>query len=117
MSEPAPQTFRLPVGAKKVLVFTMVVAPDDDVSGWDLGFYLRRRGALLLTKTSGAGVECTDGDAGVWEVTLDEEDSTDEDGIDGRPGLYDWALWRTDDGSENPLAYGTCQVYRTARTG
>lgn len=123
MAEPNPQTFRLAVSQAKTLVFTLDTAPAASVASHVLGFYLRRKtGALLVNKTSGSGITCTDPLTGEWEVAIAEEDSTYDDDndpaatINGKTGLYDWAFWRTDDGSETPLAYGTCQVYRTART-
>lgn len=115
MSEEAleQQSFRLAIGQAKTIEFALDSTPETSVSGWSMAFYIRSRsGALLITKTSGGGVTCTDGDAGVWEVRLADDDST---GL--KSGLLNWSLWRTDDGSETPLAIGTCQVYRTSRTG
>jgi hypothetical protein len=105
------QSFNLAVGQDKVLVFTLDQTPTGNTSAWQMAFYLRSRSdALLLTKTSGAGITCTDGTAGVWTVTITD---TDSDAL--KPGLPSWSFWRTDDGSESPLAVGTCEVYRTSR--
>jgi hypothetical protein len=118
VSAPEPQQFRLAVGQGVKLVFTLDQLPASSVSGWAVRFRVRRPGgAPLVEKTLGAGVVCTNGTTGVWEVTVLDTDTTDSDKLAGRGGLYDWALWRTDDGSETPLAYGTCEVYRTAETG
>lgn len=124
MAEPSPQTFRLAVSQAKTLVFTLDVEPAASVAAWEVAFYLRRKsGALLVTKTSDDDITCTDPLTGEWEVALAEEDSAYDAGndptatINGKTGLYDWAFWRTDDGSETPLAYGSCTVYRTARSG
>lgn len=114
MPEPEPQSFRVAIGQAKTLVVTMDSAPGGGVAGWVMEFTLRRRGAAvpLLTKTTGAGVTCTDAVNGVWEVAIAAGDTEDL-----KPGLPDWSLWRVDDGSESPVAYGTCTVYRTALTG
>lgn len=109
--ELTPQSFRLAVGQDKKLRFTLDAAPEGSVSGWQMAFYLRSRaGAILVTKTSGAGITCTDGTAGVWEVAIAD---TDTDSL--KPGVANWSFWRVDDGSESPLALGTCEVYATAR--
>ena len=118
MSALEPQAIRLAVGQARKLIFTLDQTPAGSVSGWTMRFRMRRPGGTtLVEKTTGSGIACTDGTAGVWEVTLLDTDTTDSDKLAGRAGLYDWAFWRTDDGSETPLAYGTCEVYRTAETG
>ena len=107
------QTFNLAIGQAKTVEFTLETAPESSVAGWSVAFYLRSRsGAVLLTKTTGSGITCTDGDAGVWDVAIA---SADTDAFS--PGLANWSFWRTDDGSETPLAVGTCEVYRTSRSG
>lgn len=115
MSEEAlpQQSFRLAIGQAKTLEITLDAEPESSVSGWAMAFYIRSRtGTLLATKTTGSGITCTDGDAGVWEVQIADDDTDDL-----KPGLVNWSFWRTDDGSETPLAVGTCEVYRTSRTG
>ncbi len=117
MSEPSPQSFRLAIGQAKIARFTLDLTPASSVAAWTMAFYFRRKGALMFTKTTGSGITCTDGATGEWEVLIDEEDTTDVAGVNSRAGHYDWSFWRTDDASETPLAYGTCDVYRTAKTG
>jgi hypothetical protein len=121
MAEPTPQTFRLAASQAKRLTFTMDEFPDDDPSVYDMRFRLRRRGGdVLIEKTSAAGITYT-GDADTtasWDVTIDADDTYPADPDDHiRPGQYEWSLWRVDDGEENPMALGTCTVYRTAETG
>lgn len=113
MADPTPQTFRLAVAQAKTLVFTEAETPAASVAGWAVRFRLRSRaGVVLVEKTLGAGITCTNGTTGVWEVAI-----LDTDTDDLAEGIYDWSFWRTDDGSENPKAYGTCEVYATAETG
>lgn len=113
MADPTPQTFRLAVAQAKVLVFTEAEEPAASVSGWAVRFRLRdRAGDVAIEATLGDGITCTDGTAGVWEVAITEADTDDL-----AEGMYDWSFWRTDDGSESPKAYGTCEVYATAETG
>jgi hypothetical protein len=124
MAEPTPQTFRLAVGQTKVVPFQLDVF-DAAAATWDMRFRLRRRGgAVLVEKESGAGITYTGGLASAsWDVTIDRADTyTDAVGstpavVLVKPGQYDWSLWDVDAGAENPAAYGTCTVYRTAETG
>jgi hypothetical protein len=117
------QSFRLAIGQAKVARFTLDESPAESVAGWVMAFYIRnRRGNLVLTKTTGSGITCTSGVTGIWAVAFAEEDSTFDESneptetINGNAGLYNWSLWRTDDGSETPLAVGTCDVFRTSKT-
>jgi hypothetical protein len=113
VADPTPQTFSLAVAQAKTLVFTEAETPAASVSGWAVRFRLRGRAeTVLIEKTLGGGVTCTDGTAGVWEVEITEDDT---EGL--AEGIYDWSFWRTDNGSESPKAYGTCEVYETAETG
>lgn len=123
MALPASQQFSLAVAQAKTLVVTMDANPPGGVSTWDMRFRLRRRGVAVVTKETGDGVTTTDETAGVWEILIDAADTfTPAAGQDPavellKPGLYDWSFWNTAAGEENPVAWGTCQVYRTAETG
>lgn len=128
MAEPEAQSFRLAIGQAKVLVFTSETAPAASVAADVMRFRLRdRRGTLLVEKTSGAGIECVEGDAGelsVWELTIDADDTfgraetEPETPTNLSPRAdYEWAFWNTDEGEEHPKAFGTCTLYRTSETG
>ncbi len=84
------------------------------MTGWALMFVLRRsNGALVLSKTTGGG-----------GITIGNGSGTDDratiaiaraDTLNQSPGKdYVWALWRTDDGSDTPLAYGPCLIVAVA---
>jgi hypothetical protein len=114
VADPERQHFRLAIGQAKTLVFTLDVAPEGGVAAWTLRFRMRRPGgSVLVEKTTGGGITCTDEDNGEWEAELVAEEETE----DLRPGLLDWSLWRTDVPTETPLAIGDCEVYRTADGG
>jgi hypothetical protein len=127
MAEPEQQTFRLAIGQAKVLEFVATTAPTASVASDSMRFRLRdRRGTLLIEKSTGSGITCTEGDPDVistWEVLLNENDTfgratTDPvTPTDLSPGLYNWSFWNVDDGEEHPKAFGTCTLYRTAETG
>lgn len=113
MNELTPQAFRLALSQDLTLTFTLDAAPVSNVSGWSMGFYLRlQNNSLVITKTSGSGITCTDGVNGVWQVSLFTADSDDLSAT-----LANWSFWRVDAGFETPLAVGTCQLYRTSLTG
>lgn len=115
MADPTPQSFRIAVGQAKTLGFTDAPAQATDASGWDLRFRMRSRGGVLvIEKTPGDGVTFTGDTDSVqsWDVAIGDADTGDVP-----EGVYDWSFWRTDDGSENPKAYGSCEVYATAETG
>lgn len=116
MSEEAleQQSFDLAIAQDKTIVFTLYPSIVGTAAAWTMAIYIRSRaGVALVTKTTGSGITYT-GDAVVqkWDVAVAD---TDTDSL--KPGLASWSFWRTDDGSESPLAVGTCEVYRTSRTG
>jgi hypothetical protein len=76
-----------------------------DMAGWDLEFVMRKRatngdGAIVLSKTSAAS-----------EITIATSTATvailSTDTADVFPDTYSYSLWRTDDPSDQPLAFGT----------
>jgi hypothetical protein len=96
------------IGEDKLLTWS--VTDDDgaavDISGWAMRWILSGAPAAsatspLLTKTTGGSglVGDAGGDA---TVTLADTDTDDL-----RVGMYHYNLWRTDDGFETVLAYGT----------
>lgn len=112
------QGFTWAIGQTKVVRFTLSAVPSGSVAGWTLAFDVRKTGLLQpIGKTTGSGIVCTDPTNGVWTVTLPNEDTTDALKLNSRAGLYDFSLWRTDNNSETPLALGTFNLYRTARSG
>lgn len=67
----------------------------------------------LVDKTSGASQIAytnVNGTADAADVTLLDDDTS---GL--QPGVYDWALWRTDSNQTRPLAWGTVELLRTAK--
>lgn len=105
------------VGEDRVLVFTVVddagVAITDDIAAWTFLFHVKRRprdlAAVVEKATGGLGV-VVDNTAKTATVTIAD---TDTDAL--AAGLYHWALWRTNEGSEAALAVGTLELRDTAR--
>lgn len=84
-----------------------------DITGWATGAYFRYRPTttLVLSKTSGASeITYTTPASGIGKVILTD---TDTDTL--AAGLYDWSLWRTDNGSERCLLTGTMTVLDSSR--
>lgn len=79
-----------------------------DITGWTLELTLRNRQTSTIDLTV-AGV-ITNAGSGVATFTL-----TDTQTGTLTPGRYDFSIWRTNDGSENPLTTGTATVVRTSR--
>lgn len=84
------------------------------MTGWTLEWVLRRTAAsatATLTKTTSNGIAISNG-AGTNDratVTL-----TDDDTVNLVTGQYEYALRRTDAGTEQVLAYGTAQLLKPA---
>lgn len=111
MADPGPQTFRLAVSQAVVLEPRRTSAPPASLAGWAMRFRLfRPDGTFVVKTTGGGGVVAVDGPTEWgWDVTLEDTDTA-------LPvSLLAWDLWRTDDGSESPEAYGTVDVYDTRR--
>ena len=76
------------------------------MTGWTLEFSLRQhrsdgKGTQVLTTTSAT----LSNGSGTDDVVSFPIADTDTDPL--APGVYDWAVWRTDAGSETCLAFGT----------
>ena len=111
------------IGEDKTLKFEIYDSTEEqitDVSSYAMAFYLRQHGGpdtRLLTKTTGAstitvtGSHNADPDTNTQRTNVLIED-TDTDNL--QPGLYTYALWRTDSGNETVLAYGTAVLKKAA---
>lgn len=88
-------------------------ATPQTMTGWALAFAVRRTGddALVCSYTTSAGITIGNG-AGTDDratVAVVDTDVTHPKGNN-----YEWSLWRTDAGSDIPLAYGPCIIKRAA---
>ncbi len=102
------------IGEDKILRFAVVDANAAavNITGWELGWVLRESAAdsdSLASKSVGAGITITDGPGGICEVAITDADT---DNLD--PGTYVYALRRTDEGSEQVLAYGDAVLRQAA---
>lgn len=79
-----------------------------DITGWTLQLRVfdDRGGAVLLTLTLGAGITLTDATAGDFMIVL----TATHTGTTLGAGSFWYDLWRTDSGSETPMAEGTLLV-------
>lgn len=108
------QRFRLAIGQAARLRFTMA-SPPGDVDEWTMRFRIRRGAdSPLVSKTSGSGIESVDsseleaGQVG-WDVSIARADT-----LGAASGEADFALWNIANGSENPNAIGTVNLFSTA---
>lgn len=84
------------------------------MTGWALAAVVRSTdGTLVVGKaTGGSGITIGNGDGTGDRATIT---LTDTDLTGWPPGrAYEWALWRTDAGTDVPLAYGQCTLKRVA---
>lgn len=83
------------------------------MTGWALAFVVRLGSSLVLSKaTSGGGITIGNGSGTDDRATVAIADTDTAGWTAGRD--YSWALWRTDDGSDTPLAYGPCRIVYVA---
>lgn len=88
-------------------------ATPQTMTGWALGFVVRLGANLVLSKaTSGSGITIGNGNGTDDRATVAIADTDTAGWVAGRD--YSWALWRTDDGSDTPLAYGPCRLVSVA---
>jgi hypothetical protein len=111
-----PQSLSCVAGEAVEITLTMDAPPAGGVSGWTLGFWVKKAQGLdppapVVTKTSGAGVALVDAAAGVWTITLAGADTRQT------PGTYYVDVWRTDAGEEAALAQGRLSIGDTTRPG
>lgn len=80
------------------------------MTGWALAFSIRRTSdnALVLSKTTVSGITIGNGDGTDDRATIAIADTDTTDWPAGQG--YKWGLWRTDAGSDIPLAYGPCTI-------
>lgn len=82
----------------------------ETMTAWDLAYVWRNpAGTLIFAKTTAVNDGVTIGNSGAGGGTNDRAtvviDRVDTLGLPS--GKYDWALWRTDDANDDPLAEGT----------
>lgn len=111
------------IGEDKTIPFEIYSSDEatiEDISTFALAFYLRQIGGpdkRVLTCTTGAstititGSFNTDPDTNTQRANVIVAD-TDTDNL--LPGKYSFSLWRTDDGNETVLAYGTAILKKVA---
>lgn len=92
------------------LRFSMMSVPSGGISGWTIGFTVKKRvdGATVFSKTTSSGIEITDPDNGIITVTVADTDTsaaTLSEDLDAGE-RYVWDLKRTDAGSEVVMARG-----------
>lgn len=101
-------------------------APEKDVTGWTLGFYVRKKAnsadpALIYKATGGNGITIEGSFGGspaqTIEVTIEDSDTYDPDAspaVELKAGDYQYALKRLDEGAETVLVWGKLTVDRKA---
>jgi hypothetical protein len=109
---PADQNFDLDVGQAATVRITM--APPLNVTGFTTRFRMRANsgGNPVIEKTTASGVTIHDSTDGVFYIALAAADMSPIP-----PGDYRWSFWRTDSGSESPIAGGIIHVKLSAETG
>ena len=86
-----------------------------DMTGWALEFVVRRTAAAttaILSKTTGAATVVISNGNGTSDLATVA--ITDDDTVDLVAGTYEYALRRTDSGSEQVLAYGSLVLQKPA---
>lgn len=111
-------TLELFIGADTTLRIDVTTtdggATPQTMTGWALAFYLRRANdVLLVSKTTGDGITIGNGSGTDDRATVAITD-TDMAGIEPPGREYRFALWRTDDGSDIPIAYGNAVLRKVA---
>lgn len=113
LTDPRQQSLLLAIGQAKTITVTMDAAPAGGVAAWTMRFRVRKLGkSVAFEKTTGSGITVTDAVNGVWTVAVTAAVTALLD-----PEQYEWSFWRTDTGSENPIAFGFCTPYVTAEVG
>lgn len=96
----------------KVLEFTIYQADGvtpENITGYSITFeFCQNDYTTVYSKTVGSGIVLTDAVNGVLQVTVDPADTSAL-----TPGVYRYALKRTDAGSEAVLAHGTVLLQRS----
>lgn len=104
------------IGADQQLVIDVVDADGlpQVQTGWAEQFVLRSTdGRLVANKASGgSGVTIGNGAGTNTRATIELADTDTVGWAAGR--AYEWAHWRTDDGTDVPLAYGQATLVKVA---
>lgn len=83
------------------------------MTGWALAFHVKRTtdDAVVCSYTTASGITIGDGVGTNDRATVTVVDTD----VTAAPGTkYYWSLWRTDAGSDVPLAYGPCVIVKVA---
>lgn len=84
-----------------------------NMAGWTLLYVLRAPdGSMVMSKTTGGGITLSNGAGANSRANVSWGRS---DTLAAQPGYHDWALWRTDDPSDQPLAYGRMYLTKVAQ--
>ena len=94
-------------GADKTFVHTQT---GTNIAGWTLSAVVRRHKEHMGTALITVAGNLTDPGNGVSTITFA---ATDTDDLP--PGVYYWAYWRTNAGSENVLSEGTFTIKAVAK--
>lgn len=101
------QTITVFRGEQAALNFTMM--PVVNITGWTLAFTVAKKANSETKMIAPMVAVVQSGPAGTFRVTLTEEL------LDLIPATYFYDVWRTDEGFEQPLAYGPFTVSPMAR--
>lgn len=84
------------------------------MTGWALACVVRRSDGILVCNkaTGGSGITIGNGSGTDDRATITIARADTLNHVAGKD--YSWALWRTDDGSDIPLAYGPCRIVEVA---
>ena len=100
------------IGEDKQVQFLVVASTGaaQTMTGWALEFIVRPdpdSTTSTISKTTASGIALSNGNGTNDRATVT---ITDDDTVNLRPGLYYYALRRTDSGSEQVLAFGTLEL-------
>lgn len=102
---PGTDTITVYRGEDAQLNFTM--NPVEDITGWEITFTIE---GVLYEKLVTQAATVDNGPAGQFSVALTPTQT------DLRVGIYEYDVWRTDEGAERVIAIGNFVVVDTART-
>ena len=106
------QTDNYILGEDKQLQFLVVdsAGSAQTMTGWALEFIVRSdpdSASTAISKTTASGIAISNGNGTDDRATVT---IADDDTVALRPGLYYYAIRRTDAGSEQVLAFGTVEL-------
>lgn len=88
--------------SRDTTVASIPMSPPEDVTGWEMEFTLSLNGEVVLTLTTGDGIEAIDEANGVWAVTIT---AAQKASLLTPRRAYSFALRET--GDEQTVAHGT----------